>query len=54
MRGLVFILLGLGLCGATLIGLRLRDLIGARPFATLGGAVLGAAVVAACGGHGHG
>lgn len=54
MRGLVFILIGFGLCGATLVGLRLRGLIGPRPFAALGGAVVGAAVVAACAGYGHG
>lgn len=54
MRGHVFILIGFGLCGATLVGLRLRGLIGPRQFAALGGAVLGAAVIAACAEHGHG
>ena len=54
MRDLVFILIGFGLCGATLVGLRLRGLIDPRQFAALGGAMLGAAVVAACAGHGHG
>ncbi len=54
MRGLVFPLIGFGVCGATLVGLRLRGLIGHRQFAALGAAVLGAAVVGAWAELGHG